>query len=79
MRWNEFTMFLQGMIERDYGATAYLLRDLIFQNIAGNPYIKTEWKPVKVTDLMIFPFEELPKPVEISDSEYKAMVKAFKL
>jgi hypothetical protein len=79
MRWNEFCLFLRGMVEREFDAKAYLLRDIMFNDIIGNPHIDKKDKPVKPTDLIVFPFEKPKKAVILSKDQSQQIIKAFKI
>jgi len=78
MRWNEFYWFMTGMIEREYDAKAYLLRDIAFQQIVGNVHIKQDAKPVRATDLIVFPLEEV-NTVDVEKIKVDELRKAFKM
>ena len=52
---------------------------MIFSMIAGNPYIKKEDKPTRLSEIMEFPGDKLKEVKHFSKEEIERMRKAWKM
>jgi len=78
-KWNEFTLFLEGKRRSEYNVSAYLLRDLMFETVVGNPYIKKQHKPRHPKQLFMFPEDIETRKNTLHQLDYKQIRKAFKM
>lgn len=74
MTWGEFMAWTEGRRRGEYGVTANLLRLIAYQMLTLNPYIDKKDKPIRITDYMRFPYEEVNKNLEYIDPKELARI-----